>query len=1002
MYLDYRKGSVPMSELKSQLQLGRAINGFTDAEKELFSKSWFALGAKEDIENQYSKHIADKKDPAKFQAVPPDGFTVDGVNAAFDKAVELMKGTGRVSQSLSRMHDLNQEIWDGYRQSYERTAGRRMNSDIYFYTRHLILDYDDKGNYIGPGKVQVKRPGFTRERRWSPQAYSTDLIRATMDWMPKAIRERINLDLLHHADVEHNIAPGIAFERIKRDAPEVHAHLQDLISKGQTQLDRNVVLKLGEMASKDFLPDTMGQKYRPVIDALHWYWQEAQERGTAWMDHADVGPQLKSDLTNYAQWLNERKAWRVPMKGHEIPPGYRAYSHDSLQRLFKVFSIPDHLGEEAMLQATGELLQVPVERVRKQLAIGRNRQPMIIPEALAKTFDEMGLQRSDNLDSRLARLGRGVMQAFKLNAIFTPFRMVHQVSKTLVLHGGPILRKIPSALAPANLLEARQQIADVGIRKIAPTDPDVKAWIDRGRMGSTQYQFEGVKAGDLGQFARPARDPLTALGHGIVSGLRAPHDWRERVFRLSVFKETMKQMRDDPHGLPKDFLASNPQEIRNLPTMEDRAMRLSEDINIPYRRTSEAGRWIGNYLSPFWSVQEHLFRREVQFARNAWDQPAINYALGRKIAGNSVGVARAVDIGKFALRMGAVSGVWAFGNRLTPRGREAEDRMSLRDRFTPHITLSYDPKTDIAVTAPVFSNLFEAARWFGVDHWPEYWDDFVTGRKTPAEIIQDMATDPVNEFYKTMGPQWKIPFELVPGLKRFPDFRHPVPIHDKLEEAFRMVGLDGPYRALYNIKQRPVGTGERLRDFFLSTRYIDLGESVYNDTRHSVDRFLESKGISRRGVTLGDDPRSLLLYRYRQALRVGDTTSAFQYLVKGAFDKNIGLTGDNYIQSIKNMEPLKALNPENRPQMLDEFLKQLPAEDRLRLEQAYYHWQKLYAPNVDLTQLDTSDTPNLIRTMRTAVIQGAYSDNALQKLQTTPGTAEKVQEVQREKALLRR
>jgi len=415
----------------------------------------------------------------------------------------------------------------------------------------------------------------------------------------------------------------------------------------------------------------------------------------------------------------------------------------------------------------------------------------------------------------------------------------------------------------------------------------------------------------------------TKVWQGYWKAARLSTNYREAILRYAAYLDYLEQIKAGK-GKPKNFGASDPEEIMALKSDEDKAYWLSNDLLGAYDRVSVIGKWLREHIFPFWSFQELNFKRYIQFIKNAARDEKTAEMVGRiALSMVKTTIKRspfiAYRIGKFLIK---AVGVWAALDTYNKMRWPDEERELPPDvRNTPHIVLGRDENGEVLYFTRLGS-LGDFLEWFGLEESPALVGDFLNGRKNLKEIVTEMAKGSANKVIQAVGPQHKIPAELIMGRKVFPDAFDPGMIRDRWYYVFQSLDLDEEYSAIMKLPRKPYM--ETLKNFLVYSQ--DPGQGAYYEIR-DLNREFQKKVL---GKTVGGwysdeiSAKSRALYNLKLAIRYQDAEAMKRYAAEYV---SHGGTADGLNTSLRNMHPLHGLNKVEK----EAFIKWLDEEDRERL-----------------------------------------------------------------------
>ena len=215
---------------------------------------------------------------------------------------------------------------------------------------------------------------------------------------------------------------------------------------------------------------------------------------------------------------------------------------------------------------------------------------------------------------------------------------------------------------------------------------------------------------------------------------------------------------------------------------------------------------------------------------------------------------------------------------------------------------------------PRLGSLGDFLEWFGLEESPALVGDFLNGRKNLKEIVTEMAKGSANKIIQSIGPQYKIPAELLMGKKIFPDAFEPGMIRDGWYYVFQSLDLDEEYSAIMKLPRKPYK--ETLKNFF----YSHIGQGAYYEILDLKREFQKKIGKA-SGFMSEISPKSQALYYLKLSIRYQDIEAMKKYAEEYI---SHGGTADDMATSLRNMHPLHGLNKVEK----EAFIKWLDKEDR--------------------------------------------------------------------------
>lgn len=621
-----------------------------------------------------------------------------------------------------------------------------------------------------------------------------------------------------------------------------------------------------------------------------------------------------------------------------VPETHIAYAIRPGRTIYLAHSIQESLAQR-LLEGTVAELGITAEDLRDTRAIGSEFRPLVIPKDLAQQLDAL---TPPPIESVFARAQAGLLRSWKAFRLLGPtsiikynLRNASEVEKVFTLNPSA-LQKVPRAIKELVPLFAGAE--DVPI--------EAKGWAERGGTKSLIRVQEIGEVDKLKRFqrflAQKERGPpgkvavapiKTWRGYWQLAGLGT--DYREAILRYAAYLDYVEQMRASSDGLPRNFGASVPAEIKGIRDVRDRAYKLANDILGAYDDVSIVGQELRKRWYPFWSFQETNARAYFQGIKNIVASErlagkagsAIIAATGRKILIREVirSPLRVVQLGRIGLLLYGAHAIFSSFNHIFFGDEEEELPPNVRSR--PHIVLGRNKDGDVRY----FSRLGTSGdflEWFGLDQVSTDLSDLLSDRRTLREIAADAAANPANKIMQGASPFLKGPFELATKRQLFPDIRRPRPIRDRWEYIFRTYGLEQEYRALTGKPGDPY-LGRRLST--LPAYTIEPNRAAYSEIQSLKSKFLKKLGKP-RGFSEGG--RTDALRNFRLAIRYEDEDAAQRYLAEYI---SMGGTPAGIKSSMKRMDPLGGLTKDEK----SVFVLTLSEQDKELLRRAVRYYNEV-------------------------------------------------------------
>lgn len=607
-----------------------------------------------------------------------------------------------------------------------------------------------------------------------------------------------------------------------------------------------------------------------------------------------------------------------------IPDGYTIWQPKEGNIFYPVLTVSEKTAESIMAGEIKDIVGKEIGDIFKQvLAVGGKRKEWVVREEVADTLNNLVREYGKGI---ISSIDLKIMANWKRWQLLSPRRYFKYQSRNAT--GDAEAGFIGNPRAFKSVPQATKELYDMFFRK-KPMSPNMTAWFERGGVGSTLQAQEMDNLKQTWMFSRLHKEGTSNLNiwKKYWNTVRLTSDFRESILRYANFLEYKEQIISGK-GKPLNYGASKPGMIDALQDYDDKAFWLSNDLCGPYDRVSVAGQVIRERAIPFWSWQEVNFKRYIQLFKNAANNETLTSAIGKKLGATTARTA--LKIGSLAIKMTAFTSMLAvYNNTFFP---EEEKKLSPDLKTTSHIILGTDDKGNIEYFNRM-GTLDDFISWFGLDYAPKFINEYLSGKKTLKEFLQDQAKKtyeaPVNKVVQGAAPFTKLLGELFIRRSTFPDIFKPGTIRDRWLHVARSFGLENEYIAMAGLPSK--GYGESLKGLFLYK--VAPGEMAFRTIYDLKSDFMKKIGRTSEGFWL--TPTGDALYNMKLAIKYDDKKAFSKY-----FTEYISLAGEQgrtkkqIVQglktSIRTMHPLYGMNN----QIKTAFINSLNSDDKKTLVQA--------------------------------------------------------------------
>lgn len=908
--------------------------------------------------NTFERYVElmDYAEDAKQGLPLPNQFTEEDVKR------ELERIQPYLNDNVKEAFNKRKKYWDTLRNDYIEAmksigfdmSGRFTRTD---YFRHQVLEYvnmKEAYNVINKNKIATNR-SFTQQRTGEGKNINTDYLQAEFEVMSflihdtntaKTYHKMMNeYDMIKSAKENARIHNSSALNKIiqkelsdvaldshteaqlklfNRDIAKAYAMLFDWAKAGKLWLGENgeyaeFVDELARLKEEhdDYVkalregkildpsdPDVV-EKSLPISEEMFprifAYLSDALSHGKP---GASIGSFLFRTITEKNEFIQntlgrDYKTWR-----DMVPDGYTIYQLKSGNRFYLADSIPQKIADQ-LLEDTAKEILINASDLRKIIAMGGKYPEYVIPQELASTIDNL-------------------FETLPKSEMAKALKEIQNVWKQWVLTGNPtmvvkynirnLLGDIDAAFAvdPGIFQYASRSYKE--LRNSLKNDkftPELKEWLDRGGYQSLLYTQEVEKIGSIPQFSKYYGKKDYNVVRQYLNMTRDATNLREAVLRYAAYLRAKELLKS---GKMRTYWASRKEIVESLPTIEDKAYKLSNDALGAYDEITEMGRMLRQYLMPFYSWLEANFKRYYRIFSNI---------VSKGNRGNKILMALRVLLPTIVLM------VWNM--QMFP---EEEEQLPDGVRERPHIVLGRDKDGQIIYFSRVGS-LSDFLEWFGLDTVASDVKALLVDQTmTLPEYVANIAKSPLNKIAGAISPFYKTPFELITRQSLYPDVTEPSGIRDRMDYLAKQLGVQEEYRNLAGLPvKRPYFTN-------LSRMLVykaDPEESAYYHILDRKEQFLKKIGeSSQRGFYYSE--KSIALYNAKLAIRYNDKAAFEKFLLRYI---ELGGTDKGFKQSIAQMSPAYGLSEEEQKA----FFEWLPKQDRVKLKMAIDFYKNTILPD---------------------------------------------------------
>jgi hypothetical protein len=393
---------------------------------------------------------------------------------------------------------------------------------------------------------------------------------------------------------------------------------------------------------------------------------------------------------------------------------------------------------------------------------------------------------------------------------------------------------------------------------------------------------------------------------------------------------------------PVGYMASSREEINSIKRIDDKNIKLSNDLLGAYDDVSALGSAVADNLIPFNRFFEISVKRYVRLVENTFYQEGqIINKEGASFAQKAgvtarIGGVSLIKIGGMAVRIGLSYAAMAMFNRLW--AGDDEDKLPEDVKKQPHITF---PSWLFGDNARVYylSNLGIASgllSGMGIQASTEDIISVISGKKTPKQVIDEMTAPNLASIIFSINPILIEGVELATGKSGYYfDPENPSQIRDRLEYVFRQAGFAQVYTKLAGLPNNKA----TLTDSIVANNYAS-GDVALWAVSDMVDDYNKQNGIEPPNISYGTDSekwkKSNAAYYYKLAIKLNDTTAIGKYMAEYVALGGNAKTMDQSLQTLKPLQFMKATDK-------TKLIAQMTPEQKATYDRAVAYYNEIRA-----------------------------------------------------------
>lgn len=635
-----------------------------------------------------------------------------------------------------------------------------------------------------------------------------------------------------------------------------------------------------------------------------------------------------------------------------IPAGYDEMQYDPRRIYFHAKTLPEHVFD-MLLDNTPYLGAEIKAQVKDVLALGGKRKTYLIPSEVKTTLHDLSRPTSDDA---LTRFFAPLTKTWKRWVLMNPRRALKYNWQNMLGDLDAVIAGEPGVLKWGNVREAVHELRRFYVgEKVAP-------WV-------TDAYEQSVLSSTLSFEELPSLRDLRVYESGISGTTRNPLKlWLKKAGRYTTFRENVLRLAAYRYyaerftkGDYSHIGSSDRKRVEAVKGAKRQAGKVARELLGDYGALTELGRNLRRSVFPFYSWMEINLKRYGQNIKNSFVESATAGEGARRL-GRGTAMAAARVGSKFAgyyLRALLLTGGAHIFNQLF--NGESESRLGEYDRRRVHLNL-----TSFAHAAGLPKNrdyvirgqtaLGDVFEWFGINDVVGSLEDWRRGQLDDTDIAKTVAQAPANKLISSVNPYIKGAYEVLSGIRVFPNAFEGVPRKGRISKRLVDVlaetwSLDDEWKMLSRLipgaGYEPVGhaTGstkaEREAKRYFNTWADILVTSKDSDElaySHIINKKWKYLDKTRGGGSYRDDSKqAMAAYNYRRALRLQDREAEGYW--HGRL-REFGLNDEQIAKKVQSLDPLYGLTSEERKQFVEEYLTN---RDRALLDRAIEYHKKAIA-----------------------------------------------------------
>lgn len=892
----------------------------------------------------------------------PKRFGMDeaAVDAWLAKLKKLVAATPEVEKALARRKLVLDGLVDRLVAADLLPADAKGRTETYFHQQ--VLSYLAlKNKATGGAAAQLSKQGYRRARTrgidelGEEYDFNSFFVEAETEWMAKAIGDLTKAERLDVLTKRYDKMADFVRTATERNFEKLVGGA-DVVRRIQALRRQIAKMEAGEdktalMEERDKLDPTQPFRVRIAkamsglrkhikgmiaprnIDTLERseYFGKIKELAAGPEDAAETiaARSLLKAIADRHAFIKERlgpsyETWQTLLRKS---PEFKLWQPRPGHYFYRALTIPAMIAEQVQAGLLSQL-KLSAEELVPIMAMGGLRDPVIFPAAVVDQLEEINAEKS-RAKGLIEEWAKKPLQYLKLAWLYyKPTNFLAYLYRNTFGDLEPAI----ASMSPGILLRMPRATLDLwkyytarrerGGREELDIPPQLRTARDLGVIAASMDAQEVPHLSALGPFRRFYAAKGDSRARNVVDALdklRDFHEFFEQSRRYAAFLYYQEKLAS---GGVHHYGAANKTIVDTLRTewsSDVAAAHLARELLGDYGSITVAGKFLRDYLVPFWSWSEINLKRWPRIAMNTYDW------ADRKSEGNKA--AKAMYLAAGAMAFGSVmSSLYVWNNLIIPflLGGDPEEELSDVDRNTAHILL---PWRNEEGRLPIFRNPTasgEFMRFFGLNTLSNLFPLWIEDKITGADLAKEWSSGQLATGWSMLRPEIKVPGELMMGATTYPDPTNPRAM-PRDELLFNVPGWRDEYLAA---KGAVLKQGHRARPHYWPKLWgiavTDPQENALSEVHDLRTRYLRQLGKEPTNPLRVSDTRVM-----KQAARADDF-EAFQEAkrVYVAAGKN----WKTFKASIDRLDPLETqLNESQERKFIDEYLN---AADRRKLQVA--------------------------------------------------------------------